>query len=78
MPRAPQRYAAVSLFSGCGGMDLGAEQTNRVRTVWAIDNEHWAVETYRRNLGRHIVEGDVTATAVPQVPCDILLAGPPC
>jgi DNA (cytosine-5)-methyltransferase 1 len=78
MARAPQRYAAVSLFSGCGGMDLGAEQTGRVRAVWAIDNEHWAVETYRRNLGRHIVEGDITKTPVPRVPCDILLAGPPC
>lgn len=72
------RYAAVSLFSGCGGMDLGAEQSGLVRVVWAIDNEHWAVETYRRNLGRHIVEADITALDVPDVPCDILLAGPPC
>ncbi len=72
------RYAAVSLFSGCGGMDLGAEQSGRARVVWAIDNEHWAVETYRRNLGRHIVEADITSLDVPDVPCDILLAGPPC
>jgi DNA (cytosine-5)-methyltransferase 1 len=78
MPRMPQRYAAVSLFAGCGGMDLGAEQSGRARVIWAIDNEHWAVETYRRNLGRHIVEADVTETPVPEVPCDILLAGPPC
>lgn len=78
MGRVPQRYAAVSLFSGCGGMDLGAERTGRVRVVWAVDNEHWAVETYRRNLGRHVVEADVTKTPVPDVPCDILLAGPPC
>lgn len=78
MARRPQRYAAVSLFSGCGGMDLGAEQSGRARVVWAIDNEHWAVETYRRNLGPHIVEADITETAVPAVPCDILLAGPPC
>ena len=78
MPRALQRYAAVSLFSGCGGMDLGAEQTGRAQVVWAIDNEHWAVETYRRNLGHHIVEADITQVDVPDVPCDILLAGPPC
>lgn len=78
MPRALQRYAAVSLFAGCGGMDLGAEQTGRVQVVWAIDNEHWAVETYKRNLGDHIVEADITLTDVPNVPCDILLAGPPC
>jgi DNA (cytosine-5)-methyltransferase 1 len=78
MPRVPQKYAAVSLFSGCGGMDLGAEQTGRVGVVWAVDSEHWAVETYRRNLGRHIVEADITAVEVPNVACDILLAGPPC
>ena len=78
MAPRPKRYAAVSLFSGCGGMDLGAEQSDRARVVWAIDNEHWAVETYRRNLGKHIVEGDITETPVPDVPCDILLAGPPC
>ena len=78
MPRAPQRYAAVSLFAGCGGMDLGAEQTGRAQAVWAIDNEHWAVETYKRNLGHHIVEADITEVDVPDVPCDILLAGPPC
>ena len=75
---APRRYAAVSLFAGCGGMDLGAEQAGRARVVWAIDNEHWAVETYRSNLGRHIVEADITRAGVPDVPCDILLAGPPC
>lgn len=78
MAPRPKRYAAVSLFSGCGGMDLGAEQSDRARIVWAIDNEHWAVETYKRNLGQHIVEGDITVTPVPDVPCDILLAGPPC
>lgn len=74
----PKRYAAISLFSGCGGMDLGAERSGRARVVWAIDNEHWAVETYRRNFGNHIVEGDITETPVPNVPCDILVAGPPC
>lgn len=78
MAPTPKRYAAVSLFSGCGGMDLGAEKSDRAKVVWAIDNEHWAVETYKRNLGQHIVEGDITATPVPDVPCDILLAGPPC
>lgn len=40
MPRMPQRYATVSLFAGCGGMDFGAEQSGRAKVVWAIDNEH--------------------------------------
>lgn len=78
MARSPQRYAAVSLFSGCGGMDLGAEHSGKARVVWAVDTEKWAVETYRRNIGKHIVQADITETPVPEVPCDILLAGPPC
>lgn len=78
MANPRQHYAAVSLFSGCGGMDSGAERTGRVRVVWAVDTEHWAVETYRRNLGRHILEADITKVPVPDVACDILLAGPPC
>jgi transposase len=53
--RSRQRYAAVSLFSGCGGMDLGAEASGRAQVVWAVDNEHWAVQTYRRNLGPRVV-----------------------
>lgn len=59
-------------------MDLGAEDSGRARVVWAIDNDHWAAETYRSNIGAHIVEADITEAAVPDVPCDILLAGPPC
>lgn len=52
--------------------------SGRARAVWAIDNEHWAVETYRRNIGKHIAEADITTMPIPEVPCDILLAGPPC
>jgi DNA (cytosine-5)-methyltransferase 1 len=74
----PRRLAAVSLFSGAGGFDLGAEATGHVRVVWANDNEPYACETYRRNIGAHIVEGDIRSLDVPDIPCDLLLAGPPC
>jgi site-specific DNA-cytosine methylase len=76
--RPPASYAAVSLFSGCGGMDLGAEMTGSVKTVWAVDNDPWAVETYRRNLGSHAWLADIRETDFIDVPCDVLLAGPPC
>lgn len=76
--RAPAGFSAVSLFSGCGGMDLGAEMTGLVKTVWAIDNDPWAVQTYRQNLGSHIWNADIREIEFPDVPCDILLAGPPC
>lgn len=76
--RPPAGYSAVSLFSGCGGMDLGASLTGAVKTVWAIDSDPWAVRTYERNLGQHVWLGDVRETEFPEVPCDVLLAGPPC
>ena len=76
--RPLRRFAAISMFSGCGGLDLGAKQTGEVEVVWANDLDPWACETYRRNLGTHIVEGDVCELAVPDIDCDLLLAGPPC
>ena len=77
-PRRGRRLSAVSLFSGCGGLDLGAEATGRARVVWANDNDPWACATYRRNIGRHVIEADIADLDVPEIPCDLLLAGPPC
>jgi DNA (cytosine-5)-methyltransferase 1 len=76
--RPPATYSAASLFSGCGGLDLGAEMTGLVRTVWAVDNDPWPVATYERNLGAHVWRRDVGEVEFPDVPCDVLLAGPPC
>lgn len=76
--RPAAAYAAVSLFSGCGGLDLGAEMTADVKCVFAVDSDPWAIRTYERNLGTHTWLGDVREMEIPDVPCDILLAGPPC
>ncbi|NMC96577.1 MAG: DNA cytosine methyltransferase, partial [Deltaproteobacteria bacterium] len=57
----------ISLFSGCGGMDLGFIQAGH-KIVWAIDNDPDAVKTYRENIGDHIVESnieDVDASTIP-------------
>lgn len=67
----------VSLFSGCGGMDLGFEQAG-YEIVWANDIDPDACETYRHNIGK-IVEGDVTGLPIPDLPnIDVLTAGFPC
>ena len=52
----------VSLFSGCGGLDLGFKQAG-FEIVWANDNEHWSCQTYMRNFGNHISECDVADVA---------------
>ncbi len=71
----------ISLFSGCGGLDLGFHQEG-YETVWANDFDHWACETFKKNIGDVIVEGDIEQIdpydnkTIPD--CDIVLGGFPC
>jgi DNA (cytosine-5)-methyltransferase 1 len=68
----------VSLFSGCGGMDLGFRQAG-YKLVWANDFEESACKTYASNLGDHIVHGDITKIDLNCIPeCDVMIGGFPC
>lgn len=49
----------VSTFTGCGGLDLGFKEEG-FETVWANDFNELACETYRANIGDHIIAGDIT------------------
>lgn len=84
--------SVVSLFSGCGGLDLGFIggfdyrhfhlPKNNFRVVFSNDIDSAAAQTYNANLkyfGHAIVQDDVkniTEQAIPDF--DILLAGFPC
>ena len=67
----------VSLFSGCGGMDVGFERAGFSR-VWANDFDIDAQAVFRLNLGE--IDGrDITSVPVGDIPdCDIITAGFPC
>ncbi|WP_080803342.1 DNA cytosine methyltransferase [Arabiibacter massiliensis] len=68
----------VSLFAGAGGLDLGFVQAG-FDLVWANDFDSDAVETYRMNLGDHIVCGDIASLSTDDIPdCDVLIGGFPC
>jgi len=73
------KYTVVGLFSGCGGLDLGFKQSG-FELVWANDFLPSAVETYKKNIGDHIVLGDITKIPSSDIPndFDILLGGFPC
>lgn len=72
-------YKIVSLFSGCGGFDLGFIQEG-FNVVWANDFDERAASTYRHNIGNHIVHGDISKIKSSEIPnnFDVLLAGFPC
>lgn len=76
--QSSKKIKAVSLFAGCGGLDLGFTQEG-FEVVWANDYDHWACETYKRNFGDHIVECDITTLDLKKIPkSDIILGGFPC
>jgi DNA (cytosine-5)-methyltransferase 1 len=81
-------YTVVSMFSGCGGMDLGfrggfdvfGRHYDRLpfRVVWANEINKAACRTYRRNLGE-IHCGDIRSAleSMPEA-ADVLVGGFPC
>lgn len=72
------KVKVVSLFSGCGGMDLGFLQSG-YDIIWANDFLKDACETYKKNIGDHIVYGDITTLKIDTIPqADLLIGGPPC
>lgn len=69
----------ISLFSGAGGMDLGFKRAG-FEIIWANDFFKEAVETYRKNIGDHIVLGDITKIGSNDIPNDpdVIIGGFPC
>lgn len=86
---AAKKYTVVSMFSGCGGMDLGFAGGFEVfgrryrslpfEVVWANDLNGEACKTYYRNLGHEILWGDVWSL-LDRMPenADVLIGGFPC
>ncbi|MFK5977154.1 MAG: DNA cytosine methyltransferase [Sulfurovum sp.] len=68
----------ISLFSGCGGLDLGFKQAG-FDIVWANDFDREAVESYKANIGNHIVHDSIYNINTDDIPeADILIGGFPC
>ena len=70
-------YTAVSLYAGAGGLDRGFARAG-FELLWAIDADSQAVETYRENLGDHIVCGELPEDGPPDLAPDLVVGGPPC
>lgn len=68
----------TSLFSGAGGLDLGLIQAGNT-VIWANDVDSDAVETYRANIGNHIICQDIKNIPLTEIPSsDVIVGGFPC
>jgi len=68
----------VSLFSGAGGLDLGLIRAGH-KIVWANDIDPDAVETYKKNIGKHIILDSIENICTSSIPdCDLVVGGFPC
>lgn len=82
-------YSVVSMFSGCGGLDLGFLGQFEFRgdfypklpfkIIKAYDNEAACAETYVANIGPHIEVADLAKLGTDAMPAaDVLIGGFPC
>lgn len=69
----------VSLFAGCGGLDLGFEKAG-FNVVWANEYDESIHETYRFNHPNTILNTcDIRTLTGDDIPdCDGIIGGPPC
>lgn len=77
--KSSNKPKVLSLFSGCGGLDLGFINAG-YEIIWANDFFPEAVETYKKNIGDHIILEDIAKIDNSKIPSgfDILLGGFPC
>jgi DNA (cytosine-5)-methyltransferase 1 len=76
---SPDKLKVISLFSGAGGMDLGFINAG-FEIIWANDFFQEAVDSYRKNIGKHMIYGDITKISSDAIPdgADVIIGGFPC
>ena len=68
----------VSLFAGAGGLDLGLIQSGH-KIIWANDIDKDSCETYRKNIGNHIICKDIAEIDFTEIPnSEVIVGGFPC
>lgn len=65
-------------FCGAGGVGIGFMQAG-YDVIWACDFDKYAVDTYRHNVGDHVVQADIKKLTEADIPrADVWAFGFPC
>lgn len=77
-----KKYNIAAFFSGVGGIELGFEQTNEFRVVYANEFDKYARMTYQLNYPDTFLDGrDIHDVLPEEIPCndvDVIVGGFPC
>lgn len=77
---ASNTIQTISLFSGAGGLDIGAIYAG-AHIIWANDIKKEACDSYSLNIGEHIHHGDINlliSSLSEYTNIDLVIGGPPC
>ena len=76
------KYNIAAFFSGVGGIELGFEQTNEFRVVYANEFDKYACQTYQLNHPDTYLDGrDIHVVQPEDIPAervDVIVGGFPC
>ena len=71
-------YRVNDFFCGAGGVGIGFQKAG-FDVVWACDFDKYAVETYRNNVGDHVIQADVRKLTYADIPgAEVWAFGFPC
>ena len=73
------KIRCASFFAGVGGIDIGFEETGQFETVYANENDPYAVRTFELNFPIKVDCRDVHDVQPDDVPdVDLIMGGFPC
>lgn len=64
--RQQGKFTIAALFSGVGGIELGFEQTNEFRVVYANEFDKYARQTYQLNYPDTYLDGRDIHAVLPE------------
>ncbi|NEQ75015.1 MAG: DNA cytosine methyltransferase [Okeania sp. SIO2C9] len=68
----------ISLFSGCGGMDLPFHYAG-FKVIWAVDSNFYACQTFKTNIADVVEHNQIENIDIDAVPeADLITGGFPC